>query len=95
MVEVVVAGAGHGGGPLREPGEVLEHDDDLGVEGDDRRDVEEVASDDEQVDVGGLGQHPVQLAQVVVEIGHEQVRTAESRTSRRSSHRSAAGTLGR
>ena len=37
-----------------------------------RRDVEQVAGDHHDVDLVGLPQHPVELAEVVVEVGHQQ-----------------------
>ena len=47
-------------------------DGDLGVERDPGPDVQQVAGDHQQVHALGLGQHPVQLAQVVVQVGDEE-----------------------
>ena len=64
----MVAGAGDRGGLLGEARQVLEGDDDLRVERDAGRDVEDVARDREEVDTLRLGQDPVELAEVVVEV---------------------------
>ncbi len=72
VIEVVVPGADHGDGARRHPGQVLEDDRDLGIQGDGGADVEEVAGDDHQVVLVGLVQHPVELAQVVVQIRDEE-----------------------
>ena len=55
-----------------QPGHVLQYDGDLGVQGHARRDVQQIPRDDQEVDVDGLLQDPVELAQVVVQIGDEQ-----------------------
>ena len=68
----MVAGARDRGGPLGEAGQVLEGDDDLRVERDTGGDVEDVARDREEVDPLGLGQDPVELAKVVVEVRDEE-----------------------
>ena len=71
-VEIVIARARDDRGLGGKPGEVLEHHGDLRVGLDDRRDVEEVAGDDDEVEVGGDGRDPVELLQRVVQIGHQQ-----------------------
>ena len=71
-VEVVVARARDDGGLRRHAREVLEHDRDLRVGLDDRRDVEVVAGHDDEVEVGRDRRDPVELLQRVVQIGHEQ-----------------------
>ena len=71
-VEVVVPGAHGDLRPAREAGEVLEDHRDLRVGIDDRRDVEEVTGDDDEVVLGGGGRHPVELLQRVVQIAHHQ-----------------------
>ena len=62
----------HGGRAVGEAAEVLEHDGDLGIEREGRGDVEEVTGEYQEVDAGRLGEHPVQLAQVVVQITDQQ-----------------------
>ena len=73
VVEVVVAGADDRGRPLGEPGEVLEHHDDLGVE----RDTATRCRAGRPRRRAGRRRRPAvstqsSLREVVVEVGHEQ-----------------------
>ena len=71
-VEVVVARARDDGRLRRDAREVLEHDRDLRVGLDDRRDVEVVAGDDDEVVVARDRHDPVELLQRVVQIGDDE-----------------------
>ena len=75
-VEIVVARAHHRRHASGEAFEIVEHHRDLRIERHGRRDVEQVAREDGDVDrcggIGGAREHPVELAEVVVKVGDEQ-----------------------
>jgi hypothetical protein len=71
-IQVVVARARDDARPLRRASQVLRYDDDLRLERDERRDVERVARDDDEIEALGDGLHPIELLERVVKVGDEE-----------------------
>ena len=72
MVEIVVARADQERDALADAAEILLRDDGLGGAGDGPARVQMVAGEHHHVHLRGRRQHPVELAQVVVQIGDQE-----------------------
>ena len=72
MVEIVVAGADQQRRPLADAAEVFLHDDRLRRAADRGRGIEMVAGQHHDVDLRRRRHHPVELAQIVVQVGDQQ-----------------------